>query len=176
MECSASHQVWTHIRSRRPLQHGTEDRWLKRLGLRRHGGTSQTTEGLTSVRSILRPLCAARSRSWVLSLLSIKTNISTLTPRWNMHKITHTLVWWCCIQVCNSHPAHTSPWQTLAHQCTYCNIACSQATCLKTTQPYPDSEETQVEQHTVSSIMQYFIYFISCTMVNYQSRYITLKS
>ena len=26
--------------------------------------------------------------------------------------------------MCNNHPAHTSPWLILAHQCTYYNIAC----------------------------------------------------
>ena len=31
--------------------------------------------------------------------------------------------------MCNNHPAHTSPWLILAHQCTYCNIACSPAIC-----------------------------------------------
>ena len=31
--------------------------------------------------------------------------------------------------MCNNHPAHTSPWLILAHQCTYCNITCSPAIC-----------------------------------------------
>jgi len=52
----------------------------------------------------------ARSRSWALSLLLVKTNISTLTPCWNMHEHIHTLVKWCYTQMCNNRPAYTVPW------------------------------------------------------------------
>ena len=50
--------------------------------------------------------------------------------------------------MCNNHLAHTSSWQTPAHPCTFYNVACSQATCPKTTQPFPDSAGTHVEQPT----------------------------
>jgi len=70
----ASRQVGSRIRPWRSLQYICHR-------FRRHSGIHQPIEGLASVRSILGPPCTARTRPWVTSLLSIKTNISTLTPR-----------------------------------------------------------------------------------------------
>ena len=57
--------------------------------------------------------------------------------------------------MCNNHPAPTSPWLILAHQCKYYNIACLPANCPKTTQLSPESEEVPAQQLTEATSTAY---------------------
>ena len=57
--------------------------------------------------------------------------------------------------MCNNHPAPTSPWLILAHQCKYYNIACLPANCPKSTQLSPESDEVPAQQLTDATSTAY---------------------